>query len=98
MSRGAGGPPDGAGSRRTLDELVAAGPWPQGLGLRALIALARRPRGRALLRHNDLADQAAQSLTAFAAYDEPEAAAALGWDADAVAARGRALRRAEGRP
>ena len=31
-------------------------------------------------------------------YDDPAVAGALGWDAAAVVARGRALRRAEGRP
>jgi hypothetical protein len=31
-------------------------------------------------------------------YDEPPVARALGWDASAVVARGRELRRAEGRP
>jgi len=34
----------------------------------------------------------------MARYEEPALARALGWDADAVVARGRALRRAEGRP
>jgi hypothetical protein len=31
-------------------------------------------------------------------YDDPEVARALGWDAEAVVARGRALRREEDRP
>jgi hypothetical protein len=31
-------------------------------------------------------------------YEDPVVARALGWDAEAVVARGRALRRAEGRP
>jgi hypothetical protein len=84
--------------RETLDNFIAAGPWPQRAGLRALLALARRPRGMALLSHIELAAQAAQSVMALAAYDEPDAARALGWDAAGVVARGRALRREEGRP
>jgi hypothetical protein len=84
--------------RETLDELIAAGPWPQRVGLKALVGLGRRPRGRALLSHSSLASQAANSLIALAAYDEPDAAKALGWDAAAVAERGRRLRRLEGRP
>ena len=31
-------------------------------------------------------------------YDDPEVARALGWDAEQVVARGRELRRSEGRP
>ena len=81
-----------------LAEFVAAGPWPQRAGLKALLALARRPRGMALLNRVALAAQTAHSLMALAAYDEPAAAKALGWDAVAVSERGRALRRAEGRP
>lgn len=81
-----------------LDELVAAGPWPERVGLRALLSLGRRPRGRALLTHLPPADQAAASLLAMARYDDPAIARELGWDPDAVVARGRALRLKEGRP
>jgi hypothetical protein len=63
-----------------------------------LIALARRPRGLALLRLASPVDQAAHGLAALGHYDDPEVARRLGWDADAVAARGRELREAEGRP
>ena len=37
-------------------------------------------------------------LAAMSAYDEPDVARTLGWDAEAVVARGRELRRSEGRP
>jgi hypothetical protein len=60
--------------------------------------LERRPRGAALLARVPLASQLAHSLVALGRYDEPRVARALGWDAEAVVARGRALRRAEGRP
>jgi len=63
-----------------------------------MVALGRRPRGTALLRRLAPADQLAQSLLGMERFEEPAVARALGWDADAVVARGRALRRAEGRP
>jgi hypothetical protein len=66
--------------------------------MHVLIALARRPRGRALLARAGAANQLAQMLTSLSHYDNPTVAGALGWDAGAVTARGRALRRAEGRP
>ena len=47
-----------------LDEFVAAGPWPQRVAVRALLALARRPRGRALLAPFAGADQALSSVGA----------------------------------
>jgi hypothetical protein len=81
-----------------LDAMISAGPWPQRTGLRFLLAVARRPRGAALLAHIPPADQAALSLLALSRYDEPATAARLGWDAAGVVERGRALRRAEGRP
>jgi hypothetical protein len=81
-----------------LDSFVAAAPWPQRSGLRMLLALARRPRSRALLARAPLAEQAAHSTLALGRYDDPAVARRLGWDAAAVVARGRALRRAEGRP
>jgi hypothetical protein len=37
-------------------------------------------------------------LAAMNIYDAPDVARPLGWDAEAVAARGRELRRTEGRP
>jgi hypothetical protein len=66
--------------------------------LRLLVTLARRPRGLALLAKLAPADQAGTGLGAMAHYDEPDTARALGFDADAVVARGRELRRREGRP
>lgn len=80
------------GSDPGFDAFVAAGPWPERLGTRTLVALARRPRGMALLRHLSPADQLGASLVAMARYDDPEIGRALGWDAAAVTARGRALR------
>ncbi len=84
--------------RSGIDSFLAAAPWPQRCGLRVLLALARRPRGAALLAHMPLAEQAAWSTLALGRYDDPALGRALGWDAEAVVARGRALRRAEGRP
>jgi hypothetical protein len=82
---------------RDLDAMVAAGPWPERAGLRLLLEVARRPRGAALLRAMPQLDRAAESLLAMNRYDDPGRARGLGWDAAAVAARGRELRRAEGR-
>ena len=81
-----------------LERFVAAAPLPQRLALRVLLALARRPRGLALLARVPLAQQAAFSTLAFGRYDDPAVARELGWDAEQVIAAGRALRRAEGRP
>jgi hypothetical protein len=66
--------------------------------MRLLVPLARRPRARAILRLVAGADQALWAVGALGRYDGPEVARALGWDADAVAERGRLLRREEGRP
>jgi hypothetical protein len=82
----------------SLEGFIAAAPWPQRTGMRLLLELVRRPRGAALLARMPLAPQLARSLVALGHYDEPAIARALGWDADAVVARGRELRRAEGRP
>jgi hypothetical protein len=81
-----------------FDAFIAAGPWPQRLGTRALATLARRPRGMALLRLLAPADQLGTALVAMAHYDEPAVGRGLGWDAAAVTSRGRELRRSEGRP
>jgi hypothetical protein len=51
-----------------------------------------------MLMRIPVAEYAARSLIEMARYDDPERARSLGWDAEAVVARGRALRRAEGRP
>ena len=82
----------------SLDQLIDAGPRWQRPGKLALLALARRPRGVALLKRFPPADQAGAALLALERYDDPEHARPLGWDAEAVIARGRALRREEGRP
>lgn len=66
--------------------------------MRMLMALARRRRGAALLAFVPAADQLAQVVVALGRYDDPDVGRALGWDGAAVVARGRALRRAEGRP
>ncbi|HEY4824658.1 MAG TPA: hypothetical protein VIH49_06365 [Solirubrobacteraceae bacterium] len=81
-----------------LDSFIAAAPWPQRPGLRLLLALARRPRGAILLKRMPLAAEAASATLALGRYDDPAIAASLGWDAAAVVAHGRQLRRAEGRP
>jgi hypothetical protein len=81
-----------------VDAWIAAGPWPQRWGMRAVIALARRPRGTALLRRIGPLGQLGGSVLAMRRYDDPARSRALGWDAAAVVARGRALRRAEERP
>jgi hypothetical protein len=81
-----------------LESMLAAAPWPHRTALRGLLALQRRPRGASLLRRVPLAEQAASSMLALGRYDDPATGRALGWDGRAVVARGRALRRAEGRP
>jgi hypothetical protein len=81
-----------------LDSFVTAAPWPQRPLLRAMLALAVRPRGMALLRRMPPLDQLAGSVLALGRYDDPAVSRPLGWDAAAVVSRGRELRRAEGRP
>lgn len=81
-----------------LAQFVAAAPQPMRAGLRAMLALERRPRGRWLLHRSSVLEQLANGLLAMSRFEDPVNAVALGWDADAVAARGRALRREEGRP
>jgi hypothetical protein len=83
---------------RALEEFIAGAPQPQRTGLRVLVALASRPRGAALLGRIPSLAQAGRSLLAMGRYENPIVARALGWDAQDVVARGRALRRAEGRP
>jgi hypothetical protein len=81
-----------------FERFVSAAPPPQRVAMRLLLTLAARPRGaRALARVPQL-EQLAASLLALGRYDDPWLARALGWDAEAVVARGRALRRSEGRP
>lgn len=66
--------------------------------MRMLMALARRRRGAALLACIPVADQLAQVVLVLGRYDDPDVGRTLGWDGAAVVTRGRALRRAEGRP
>jgi hypothetical protein len=82
----------------SLETFVSSAPQPQRAGMRILVELGRRPRGRALLAYAPALSQLAQLILALGRYDDPEVALALGWDGPAVVARGRALRRAEGRP
>jgi hypothetical protein len=81
-----------------LERFVTASPATVRPGLRILLALGKRPRGRALLAKLPPADSAANGLLAMAHFDEPAASIPLGYDPDAVVARGRELRRSEGRP
>jgi hypothetical protein len=83
---------------RPLDGFLAAAPRPQRAGLRVLLALAQRPRGAKLVARFPPVAQLACGLLAAERYEADAAARVLGWDAAAVVARGRALRRVEGRP
>ncbi len=85
-------------ARSPLHTFLAASPWPQRLALSLLLQLVKRPRGKTLLRRLAPLDQLAGGLAGLGHYDSPAVAAPLGWDAEAVASRGRELRRAEGRP
>ncbi len=66
--------------------------------MRLLVSLARRPRGSRLLARLAPIDQLAGGLLAMERYEDQALARELGWDAEAVAARGLELRRTEGRP
>jgi hypothetical protein len=88
----------GSTSRSSLDTFIASAPPVQRVGMRMLVALARRPRGAALLARAPTANQLAQIVLSLGRYDDPAVSRALGWDSAEVVARGRALRRAEGRP
>jgi hypothetical protein len=83
---------------RVLEDLIAAAPQPQRTGLRVVLTLAARPRGAALLNRIPPLAEVGHSLLAMGRYEDPALARSLGWDAEAVVARGLALRRAEGRP
>jgi hypothetical protein len=85
-------------SRGSLDMFIASAPPLQRTGMRMLVALARRPRGATLLSYLPAANQLAQVMTALGHFDDPAVGRALGWDGAEVVSRGRALRRAEGRP
>jgi hypothetical protein len=86
------------GGSDALQSFLAAAPLPQRLGLRLLLALGRRPRGAAFLTVVPALSQVVRSVLAMERYDEPALSAALGFDAQQTVERGRALRRAEGRP
>jgi hypothetical protein len=90
--------PAGSPSHGSLDAFVAAAPPLQRIAMGILVALARRPRGAALLAYAPAANQLAHVVTALGRYDDPEVGRELGWNGAEVVARGRALRRAEGRP
>jgi hypothetical protein len=62
-----------------------------------LLSVASRPRGKALLGRLAPRDQLAHGVLSLERYDDPRLSRALGWDGDAVVARGREVRRAEGR-
>ena len=81
-----------------VEAFVASGPWPQRAVLSALVAIGRRPRGARLLARAPLLEQAASAVLALGRYDAPAVSRSLGWNADAVVARGLELRRAEHRP
>jgi hypothetical protein len=83
---------------RALRDFLDGAPQPQRAALRALAALGRRPRGARVLQRVPTAEQLSHALLAMDHYDDPAISRALGWDAEAVAARGRELRRKEGRP
>jgi hypothetical protein len=82
----------------SLDVWIAAGPWPQRAAMRALLALAVRPRGAALLRRLGPVGQLTGSMVAMGRFDDPDRSAALGWDPRTVVARAGELRAAEGPP
>ncbi len=84
--------------RDAATRFVATGPWPARSALAALLAVGRRPRGWALLGHAPALRQPVHAVLAMSRYDDPAVARTLGWDPAAVVARGRDLRRAEGRP
>ncbi len=75
-----------------LGRLIAAAPAWRRPGMRVMFALAARPRGLALLRRLAPADQAAAGMLALIHYDDPAVARSLGWDAEAVVARGHEAR------
>lgn len=84
--------------RDSLEQFTAAAPRLQRLGMRALLALSRRRVGAKLIARSPAAAQLTQVIDGLGRYDDPDVARSLGWDADAVIARGRELRRGEGRP
>jgi len=54
--------------------VAAAGPWPLRPALRALTAVARRPRGAALLRRSPALAQPAGAVVSLGRYDDPRVA------------------------
>jgi hypothetical protein len=90
--------PTGSKNEGALERFIASAPQPQRMGMKAMVALGCRPRGRAMLERVPVLNQLAQMILGLGHYDDPAVAKALGWDRAAVVARGKALRRAEGRP
>jgi hypothetical protein len=81
-----------------LESFLDASPAPQRVGLAVLLAVGRRPRGATFLTRLPALSQAVRSLLAMERYDDPVLSRSLGFDAQAIVARGRELRRAQGRP
>jgi hypothetical protein len=77
---------------------VDAAPGLQRQGLRALLAIAGRRRGARLLARLSPLDQLPRGLLTVGHYDDPDVGRSLGWDVEAILARGRALRHARGQP
>jgi hypothetical protein len=88
-------PPQRSGS---LEVFITAAPLIQRAGLRILLALARRPRGAALIAIAAPMDQLPLGLLTVEHYDDPAVGCSLGWDAAGVLARGRELRAGAGCP
>ena len=61
-----------------LDRFVAAGPPALRLGLRALLAVARRPRGSRLLERTPRLHTPALAALSLERYDDPVVSRALG--------------------
>lgn len=81
-----------------LEQFLAGAPPPQRAGLKLLLQIGARPRGKALLASAPVLHQVASSLLEMARYDDPSVSKSLGFDAEEVVKRGRELRAAEGRP
>ena len=81
-----------------VERMVAAGAWPERTALRTLFEIGRRPRGARLLQRIPLAADLVRRLVEMQRYERQAVSASLGFDADAVVARGRELRRSEQRP
>jgi hypothetical protein len=81
-----------------LPAFIEAAPQPYRAAMALLTSLGRRPRGRALLGRLAAAGQLSGGLLAMEHFEDPSVARGLGFDAHAIARRGRELRRSEDRP